>query len=158
DLVMDPSNSRHLYAAIGVPTFQGFSNSNNGVYETIDGGVSWQRSGNYPNGNSNLGRITLAISQSNPNVLYSSIVNNNTQGLYQMLKTTNGGRTWSQTLGTPPDYLSITFQGIPFGGQGGYDTTLIVDPTNPNIVYAGGAGFIDPNFTTEGTAIISSNN
>src|SRR5262249_23215155 len=105
-----------------------------------------------------LGRITLAISQSNPNVLYSSIVDNNTQGLYQMLKTTNGGRTWSQTLGTPPDYLSITFQGIPLGGQGGYDTTLIVDPTNPNIVYAGGAGFIDPNFTTEGTAIISSNN
>jgi len=48
--------------------------------------------------------------------------------LYKMLKSTDGGSTFS-TL-TVPNYLST---------QGDYDTTLAIAPTNANYIYAGGA-------------------
>ena len=48
--------------------------------------------------------------------------------LYGMYKTVDGGTSWSQLTATP-DY---------FGGQGDYDNCIIVDPTDPDICYAGG--------------------
>src|SRR6185503_10470733 len=48
--------------------------------------------------------------------------------LLGMYKTTNGGQTWTQLTAT----LDYGF------GQGWYDSFVAVDPTNPNICYAGG--------------------
>jgi hypothetical protein len=125
DLVIDPTNPQTLYAAVG--TY--FGANTNGVYKTTNGGASWAAAGNFTIGSSN-GLIRLALARSSPQTLYASVTNPSTSGLLQMLKSTDGGTTWANTAGTPPNYM---------GGQGWYDSILAVDPTNPAIVYAGGS-------------------
>jgi hypothetical protein len=124
DLVMDPSNSQVLYCAVG--TYSG--STANGIYKTTNGGGSWAAAGNFGNGSAN-GRIALAIAPSNGQVLYAAVTSPSTYGLLRMMTSVDGGTTWTQLVNTPNNQ----------GGQGWYDTTLIVDPTNSSIVYAGGA-------------------
>lgn len=116
DLVMNPDSSNILIAAI----------YSSGLWKTTDGGSTWtQLTNGLPS--SGFGRINLAISESNPSVIYASFVANSSS-LYDMYKTVNGGNSWD-SLPNTPDYLD---------GQGWYDNCVIVDPTNPDIAYAGG--------------------
>lgn len=126
DLVIDPSNHLHLYAALGTPysTF----NQDNAVYETKDGGTTWSVSGNFPKGVTNEGTIALAISAATPKSLYAFVVDASDGGVYRLYKTTDGGTTWAGVPTAPPNYL----------GSIGYYITLAVDPSNANIVYLGG--------------------
>lgn len=126
DLAIDPANPEILYAAIGGVSGSTFS----GVYKSLDGGSTWSILTGVPNGDSD-GRIMLAISQSDPNTLYVTISEPYTSsgtGLYEFLNTNDGGATFTD-LSTTPNYL---------GSQGWYANAVIVDPTNPNIVYAAG--------------------
>jgi hypothetical protein len=123
DLVIDPKHPQILYAAAG--SFNG--STVNGVYKTTNAGMTWSAAGNFPGGSSD-GSIRIALAPSNVQTLYASIATTGfTSGLREMLKSTNGGSTWTQL--SPPDYLSP---------QANYDSTLAVDPSNANIVYAGG--------------------
>ena len=117
DLVFDPSNSAVLYAAIyGV-----------GVVKSTDGGDHWTvLAGGLPAAGT-FQRVNLAIAPSNALVLYVSFVDPN-QNLLGMYRTTNGGSSWTKKASTP-DYLV---------GQGFYDNTLAVSPSDPNVCYAGG--------------------
>jgi hypothetical protein len=133
DLVMDPSNSQHLFAAGAWR--DGYVG--NGLYETFNGGTSWTLStggGTFPTGIMD-GRITLTISPSSPQTLYASIADPVTFGLFALLKTTNGGASWTDLTAKVPNYV---------GSQGDFDMSLIVDPSNPNIVYVGGEGDFSP--------------
>ncbi len=116
DVEINPSNTNIIYAS-----FYGY-----GVYKSTDGGYTWTK---LTNGLPSTGftRIELAIAPSSPDVVYASFASSvyNLLGLY---KTTDGGASWT-ILSNTPDYL------VP---QGFYDHCIIVDPTNPNIVYAGG--------------------
>src|SRR5262249_32445887 len=62
--------------------------------------------------------------------------------LYKMMKSTDSGATWTQLTGVPEIFGHYIDSEPDFFGD--YDTTLAVDPSNPNIVYAGGGegGFI----------------
>jgi photosystem II stability/assembly factor-like uncharacterized protein len=127
DLAIDPTDGQHLYAAVGTPS----SSRANGVYQTFDGGATWSAAGNFPQGasDSSLGRITLALAPSSPETLYAAVATSGSNAvLYHMYKTTNGGTTWS-ALSSVPNYM---------GPYGDYNTSLAVDPTNANIVFAGG--------------------
>jgi photosystem II stability/assembly factor-like uncharacterized protein len=127
DLVMDPTNNMILYAGVGDPN----GNSANGIWKTSDGGGSWSLLSQFPHGStdSNVGRITIGIANTAPKTLYASIANAGPIAiLYKMMKTTNGGQTWTQLTGTP-NYM---------GQYGDYNTTLAVDPANARTVYAGG--------------------
>jgi photosystem II stability/assembly factor-like uncharacterized protein len=131
DLVIDPADPNTLFTTIGV-----FGEPTSGIYKTTDGGNTWKLAGNAPSG-STVGRTALAIAPSNPNTIYAAIADPNTFGLSKMLVSTDGGNTWNATGSMPPNYL---------GGQGWYDTTLIVDPTDSQVVFAGGSfGSYDPN-------------
>ncbi|MHC4065140.1 MAG: hypothetical protein ACYSUI_11675 [Planctomycetota bacterium] len=127
DLAIDPSNPQVLYAAIG----DIFGQSNNGIYRSIDGGASWAKlSGGLPT--INVGRISLAISPSNPMVLYSIHTNTATAtgggaSTIDVYKTSNGGMSW-----TPQN--SGNFQ----ASYGWYLSTAIVHPTDSNTVVVGG--------------------
>ncbi len=129
DLVIDPANPQILFAAVG----QDSGDAANGVYATLNGGQSWALAGNFPAGIVD-GRIALALAPSDPNTIYASIAGSGQTGsvalgsLFGMYKTTDGGSQWVN-LPYTPDYLTP---------QGWYDTDLIVDPHDPNIVYAGG--------------------
>jgi hypothetical protein len=131
DLEIDPSNPNILYAAAG----SAGGDPNNGVYKTINAGTSWAIAGNIPAGIAD-GRITTAISPSNPRTIYAAIVASGQAGsgprgqLYRMLRSNDGGNLWTDVTSGTPNYL---------GDQGDYDSTLAVDPSNPNVVYAGGS-------------------
>ncbi len=96
-----------------------------GVYESTDGGTTWSVVTDLPT--SGIRRIEMAISPSNPDIMYVSFANT-VGGLEGLYKTTDGGATWTELTGTP-DYLYP---------QGGYDHAIIVHPTHPDTVFAGG--------------------
>jgi photosystem II stability/assembly factor-like uncharacterized protein len=129
DLLMDPTNAQVLYAAVGTPS----GGPANGVYKTTDGGKTWAAAGNFPLGRGD-GNIRIALAPSAPQTLFAAVTDPVTDGLGQMLKSTDGGAHWLP-LANVPDYLTASSD----GGQGDYDSTLAVNPSNPNVVYAGGS-------------------
>lgn len=124
DLVMDPSNPNKLIAAMWEfrrePHFFKSGGAGSGLYITHDGGKNWKKithNDGLPKGE--LGRIGLAISKSNPNIVYA-LVEAKINALY---KSTNGGLTWfkvsDKNIGDRPFYYS----------------EIYVDPTNENRIY-----------------------
>lgn len=83
-----------------------------------------------------LGRITLAIAPSASTsgttaTIYAAIADatKTSSNFLALLKTTNGGGTWTQLTGAPAFCNSQCF----------YDMALAVHPTDPNTIFAGGA-------------------
>jgi photosystem II stability/assembly factor-like uncharacterized protein len=119
DVVFDPSNGDVVYSA----------HWGKGIYKSVDRGVTnLALTTGLPAAGSGFGRIQIAIAPSNPLLLYASYHSEATQGLYGFYKTVDGGLTWTQIPGVP-NYL---------GSQGWYDHTIIVNPTDANLVFAGG--------------------
>jgi hypothetical protein len=129
DIAMDPVDPETLYCACGLY----FGSAQNGVYKTSNGATTWAVAGDFPIGSVN-GRITLANAPSDNQVVYAAVIQSASPwNLSKMMKTTNAGVNWTQIPGVP-NYA---------GGQGWYDTVLIVDPSNAGIVYAGGQSGAD---------------
>jgi uncharacterized protein (TIGR03437 family) len=130
-VLFDPSNGQIAYAALGSP----FGNFSNGVYKSIDGGQTWQSlrgSGSNALPITNVGRISLSIAPSTPSTLYAAIaytLGNNGSSLMDIFKTTDAGNTWNSTHA--PDICAAA-------GQCWYDMTVRVNPTNADVVFAGG--------------------
>ena len=127
---VDPNTPTTLYAAAG----NIFGSSVNGVYKTTNSGGTWTLLplAGVPSGSA-LGRIVVAVSKSSSQVVYVAAQDSAslTFGrLKEIERSDNGGATWTDLTAGTPNYM---------GGQGWYDTTLIVDPTNSAIVYAAGA-------------------
>src|SRR5215831_9303331 len=156
DVVVDPNTPSTVYAAVGPP----FGADNNGVYKSTDSGATWTllNALHAPVGKS-FGRISIAISKAQTaNVLYIAAAeppppeptptprgtptptptatptptptSTPAGALARFVRSDNGGSTFTDLTAGTPNFL---------GGQGDYDITLIVDPTNSAIVYAAGA-------------------
>ncbi len=131
DLAIDPGTPSTLYAAAG----NIFGDSRNGIYKSTDSGANWHLLTGFPNGaqsSNSVGRITLALAPSSPAKLYAVYSNDGANGtgfgsFGGMYKTIDGGATWNPL--SPPNFL---------GGQGWYDQTMAVCPTNAGIVFAAG--------------------
>ena len=108
-----------------------------------------------------MGRTSLALAPSNQNVVYALSANNASgnfqHGVYKVFRSTTGGAsgTWSARwtqdgvatkLGnlilTNPVIANLVACGFDtsdgFYNQGWYDNVVAVDPTDPNVVWAGG--------------------
>ena len=130
-LALDSVNPLNVYVAI----------HGSGIRKSVNGGQSFTSlTTGLPT--TGLHRIVLAISRSNPSVLYAAFVNGSA-GLLGFYTTTNGGAQWTQLAQTP---------NFPTP-QGWYDLSVGVDPTNPNHVYCGG---VSPIYQTAG--VIESSN
>jgi photosystem II stability/assembly factor-like uncharacterized protein len=125
DFLIDQTIPTTVYAAhgnhLGDPT--------NGVYKSTDSGTTWTLLANGPNGATE-GRLAIALSKSNNLVLYVTSSEPYPYGLSKIMRSDNGGATFTDLTAGTPNYM---------GWQGQYDTTVIVDPTNSAIVYVGGA-------------------
>jgi photosystem II stability/assembly factor-like uncharacterized protein len=125
-------SSATLYAAASTP----FGDADNGVYKSTDGGATWTKltDTKLPSGTAS-GRIVVAVSKSNSQVVYVSASGNGNTGstpngsLYKFLRSDDGGTTFTDLTAGTPNYMH---------SQGAFDTSLIVDPSNSAIVYAGG--------------------
>jgi len=143
DVVMDPRNSQVLYAASyqRQRTSWGFNGGGpgSGIWKTTDGAGSWTRleGSGLPGGE--FGRIGLALSRSDPDIVYAQIevpnpvrrqgaealeINPAYSGVWKSL---DGGGSWeiqSNNNNRPMYYSQIR-----------------VDPTDSDIVYTMGASF-----------------
>jgi len=166
DLVMDPSNPNVLYAASYQRRRQPFGfnggGPGSGLWKTTNGGRTWTRlEGNgLPAGL--LGRIGLAISRSNPRIVYAQMEVGASAGTGGNVTDDGkpiepgagrgGGFGGQQQAQGPPD---ATKSGVWRSTDGGrtwtvmsnnnnrpmYYSQIRVDPTNPDIVYTMGAPF-----------------
>src|SRR6266849_3467238 len=168
DLVMDPSDSKTLYAASYQRrrTSWGFNGGGpgSGIWKTTDAGKTWTKlQGNgLPGGL--LGRIGIDVSRSNPNVIYAQMevsASAGTGGEEQPL--TGGGASPSPTP-TPsaspaasptPTPLDPKKSGVWRSDDKGktwrivnnennrpmYYSQIRVDPKNAEVVYVGGLNF-----------------
>jgi photosystem II stability/assembly factor-like uncharacterized protein len=123
DLEIDPVNPNIVYAGMWrferKPWTFTSGSEQGGVFRSLDGGRTWSK---VTTGLPKLiGRIGLAVAASNPNVVYA-ILESKDGTLY---RSDDKGETFRQVY-KPQNIV----------GRGFYYTTVRVDPTNENTVYA----------------------
>lgn len=114
-----PSNADVVWVGTGEPQNMRSSSWGNGVYKSTDGGRTW--SAPMLPRSQHIGRIV--IDPRDPNVVYVAAVGplwapGGERGLY---KTSDGGRTWTNTKEISP-YTGFT--------------EVAMDPSNPDVLYA----------------------
>lgn len=132
-IVFDPTDANIMYAGTGDPNISGFAFMGNGIYKSTDGGNSW----NYLGLSAQSIISKIAVDPTNPQVIYAASMGvPHTQGPNRGLyKTTDGGQTWEQILSLGNDAGIID---------------LIMDPSNPQTLYASGWNRIRNNQQTIG--------
>lgn len=122
DLVMDPRDSKVLYAAFHQRMRKVFTYIGGGpesaIYKSTDAGATWTKlEGGLPSGE--VGRIGLDISPVNPDMLYAVVeAKDGKGGIY---RTTNRGASWEKRSGT---FTS-----------GNYYQEMTCDPHNAEKIY-----------------------
>lgn len=124
DLIMDPRNPDVLYAASYQRRRHVWTLINGGpesaIYKSFDGGKTWSKlTGGLPG--DDVGRIGLAISPVNPDVLYAIIELPNRKGGFY--RSTNRGASWDKQ----GDYSS---------GSAQYYSEIFCDPVSVDRVYS----------------------
>jgi photosystem II stability/assembly factor-like uncharacterized protein len=120
DIALAPSNPDVVWVGTGESAVRNSVSFGDGVYKSTDGGKTWQHMGLR-----DTERVSaIAINPQNPDIVYIGALGhafgpNEERGVFM---TTDGGKTWTKTL-----YID---------NQHGV-ADLDIDPTNPNILYAG---------------------
>lgn len=149
DIAIDPSDPDHMLVALwdhlrtpGVRTYGGFGS---GIYETTDGGESWVRVDDSPQGTANdrglpnaqftLGRMAVAFAPSDPDRVYVTAIN--TDGRYRdFYRSENGGQTFT----TPPESQLIEDTQSVFGW---WFSKIFVDPADADHVFFPGVVLVE---------------
>ncbi len=128
DLEFKPGNSQVIYAGTKVGH----------IYRSTDAGANWSLIvDQYSAGGR---RVNLAVSAADATVVYAVMAK--TDGsLYGVYKSTDSGSSFTLVYDgslSNHNLLGWYTDGSGSGGQGGYDLTIAVDPSNVNTVYVGG--------------------
>jgi photosystem II stability/assembly factor-like uncharacterized protein len=120
DVALAPSNPEVIWVGTGESNVRNSVSFGDGVYKSTDGGNSWQHLGLRETEHIS----AIAIHPQNPDIVYVGALGhafapNDERGVFM---TTDGGRTWTKTLYIDKEH------GV---------SDLEIDPTNPNILYAG---------------------
>ncbi|NHB67135.1 T9SS type A sorting domain-containing protein [Perlabentimonas gracilis] len=127
DIELQPnSNGEVLYAA-------NFSNKT--ILKSTNSGDTWLEVHSLPSSY----RVELDVTPANPDVVYA-LACDTQYGLDGIYKSIDGGDTFNQIYGDQStDYNLLNWDvSTSSGGQGWFDLTLSVSPTNENTVYVGG--------------------
>jgi photosystem II stability/assembly factor-like uncharacterized protein len=119
DIAIAPSNPSIVYVGTGEPNNRQSSSWGNGVYKSMDGGVTWTHLGLKET--KHIGRIV--VHPTNPDVVYVAALGdlwapNKERGVF---RSTDGGATWTQTLTVNDDTGAVD---------------IAIDWQSPNILYA----------------------
>ncbi len=158
DVRIDPSNPSTVYATMWQQQqsfIEGlaFGGTSTGIFKSTDGGDTWKP---IIEGLPNVIQANIAISPSNPKVLYAMIAGTprdakgaaarpSTTGTVGFYKSTDAGEHWRLAFNDPtgpsgikpasPDQRPLTRIG------GGDLPTIVVDPKNENVVYSSSTVF-----------------
>jgi photosystem II stability/assembly factor-like uncharacterized protein len=116
---VDPRNSNVIWLATGENSNPRSSMFGDGVYKSTDAGATWTRVG-LPN-SEHLGNIQIDPRDSNVVYIASQGPLWSAGGERGIYKTTDGGKTWTESLKISPD-------------TGGNE--ILIDPANPDVLYA----------------------
>ncbi|HXW54874.1 MAG TPA: hypothetical protein VEJ67_03930 [Candidatus Cybelea sp.] len=126
DVVIDPANPQVVYATLwqsqeGPWENGAWNGTNGGIFKSTDGGSTWQKlTGGLPEG---VTQAHLAISMSNPQILFASVATPREVELY---RSEDGGQSWT----------AATSDRRPAGRIGGGDLPVPgIDPQNPQVIY-----------------------
>ena len=130
DLEFKPGSPRVIYAA-------SYSFGFSSVLKSIDGGKSFQFSfGDIET--DDIRRIELAVTPANPERVYALCANTENSGFQGIYTSMDAGDTWAPFAPTTRNLLGTLPDGSDEGGQGWYDLSLAVSPSNETEVYVGG--------------------
>jgi photosystem II stability/assembly factor-like uncharacterized protein len=118
-IAVAPSNPKILYAGTGESDIRADLITGDGIYKSTDGGKSWHYAGLRDTHTIS----NIVIDPHNPDVVYASsmghvFVPNAERGVF---KTTDGGKTWKKILFVDDKTGTIN---------------LVMDPSNPDVLYA----------------------
>ncbi|MEP6947173.1 MAG: glycosyl hydrolase [Acidobacteriota bacterium] len=113
------SDPNIIYVGMGEETVRGNVSSGDGVYKSIDGGNSWKNVG--LGDTQQISRVR--VDPKDPNIVYVAAIGhlwakNDERGIF---RTKDGGKTWAKIL----------FRNSETGAS-----DLVLDPSNPNTLYA----------------------
>ncbi|TAK34624.1 MAG: glycosyl hydrolase, partial [Saprospiraceae bacterium] len=140
DVAINPQNANIVYAAmwerIRKPWGRRYGGSTSGIFRSLDGGENWEQLTNgLPISDTETGRTGLAVSPSNPNVVYAcfstNVITNVFDGIY---KSTDAGTSWLQV-----DDGSIANV---FSSFGWFFGNLRIAPNDPDKVWCLGVPLI----------------
>jgi photosystem II stability/assembly factor-like uncharacterized protein len=120
DIALAPGNPDVVWVGTGESNVRNSVSFGDGVYKSTDGGKNWQYMGLKDTEHIS----AIAINPQNPDIVYVGALGhafapNDERGVFM---TTDGGKTWTKTLYIDKEH------GV---------SDLEIDPTNPNILYAG---------------------
>lgn len=120
DIALAPSNPDVVWVGTGESNVRNSVSFGDGVYKSMDGGKNWQHMGLRDSEHIS----AIAIHPQNPDIVHVGALGhafapNVERGVFM---TTDGGKTWTKTLYIDREH------GV---------SDLEIDPTNPNILYAG---------------------
>ena len=122
-LRMHPSNPQVLFAAAGNNACSGgyVRNEQGGLFRTTDGGATWARV------ISRAIMTTVNFAPSNPDVVYAGSAS-------AFYRSADGGLTWSRYSKPSGNEWG------PFGVRAGVPIDVVIDPSDPNLLYANNYG------------------
>ena len=133
DLEFKPGDPSIVYAAR-------FGSNSARFYKSVDGGASFDEITIGVNLTETY-RLELAVSgTANSEVIYALYSERNEDGFHTLWKSNNSGESWSKVydVSNGINLLGWESDGSDIGGQGWYDLSLAVSPTNSDVVYVGG--------------------
>ena len=143
-VAVDPSNPHNIYLGTGEADLSGDSHFGDGIWKSMDGGLTWSHIGCDSSGNTcafDTASISRLLVQhvGNSTTLYVATIRGRggvrrvsppTSQSWGIFRSTDGGATWTG--------LKTTAANDPTTGVGASvgATDLEVDPNNPNVLYA----------------------
>lgn len=121
--------------------------TNGQVWRSTDNGATWTQSSGITDSRG-IARLSVAAAPSDRQILYIEAANaaGGSTDLANFFKSTDNGVTWTGIGKTGTTYKSYTVTnnesrnlGTLLNGQGWYNQLVLVDPTNANVAYFGGA-------------------
>jgi len=133
DVVVHPQDANIVYAATWErqrrPWQRDYAGVTSRVYRSQDGGDTWEQLSNgLPSDDPDRGRIGLAISASNPKIMYALYTTDPITNVFdEIYKSVDGGDSWQEMP-------SFALNGM-YSSFGWYFGNLRIDPNHPDIGY-----------------------